>query len=165
MISMVPYDGPTMISGSRKLGMDNKKQSQKNKGTERKCQLNSFSLSDVWVHCMGSIEYTINAICPTTWSSYPKKSKKIGNSWNPPNFSVLAFFSPKSSTPWVKPFPLNADISPRSPIFLCCHVKIRRCALIVAKFGKKFEDWQFFAMRRGYVAYKMGTIHHCHMTT
>ena len=41
MISMAPYDGPTMISGSGKLSMDNKKQSQKNECTERKCQLNS----------------------------------------------------------------------------------------------------------------------------
>ena len=30
-----------MISGSGKVGMDNKKQSQKNEGTEGKCQLNS----------------------------------------------------------------------------------------------------------------------------
>ena len=157
-----------MISGSGKLGMDNKKQSQKNEGTERKCQLNSFCSSDVWVHCMGSIEYTINAICPTTWSSYPKNSKKIGISRSRPNFSVLAFLSPKRATPWVKGFPLKADISPRSTIFPCIPpLSFQDSSMhpYRIKIWEQLEDLQFFAMRRGYVAYKMGTMHHCYMIT
>ena len=132
---MLPYYGLTMTSRSRKPGMDNRKQFQKDEDNQRQCQLNSFNSSDKWVHCMGSLECNIENICPTTGSRCPKISKrKSAIPEIDPIFSVSAFFhreAPLTGSNIFREAPICFHDCPNFSAYRRFHSKTHRCQIWV----------------------------------